>query len=170
MNIILEISDKSFGIGEGERYDKPYLLRKTARMVLMRDDGKIALQHVAKCDYYKLPGGGVEVGESVIEALHREINEEVGCRAEVLNEIGTVIEYRNQFDILQISYCYLGRVIGDINEPNFDEGEVSDGMSSLWVSIDEALSLLEKVKAEEYEVYFMVKRDLEVLKEAKKLL
>jgi ADP-ribose pyrophosphatase YjhB (NUDIX family) len=170
MNTILEISDKTFGIGEGERYDKPYLLRKTARMVLMRDDGKIALQHVANYDYYKLPGGGVEAGESVIEALHREISEEVGCRAEVLNEIGTVIEYRNQFDILQISYCYLGRVIGDINEPSFDEGEIADGMSSLWVSADDALALLQKVEPVEYEVYFMVKRDLEVLKAAKKLI
>lgn len=170
MEIILEISDKTFGIGEGERYDKPYSLRKTARMVLMREDGMIALQHVANYDYYKLPGGGVEIGESVIEALHREIMEEVGCQAEVLDEVGMVIEYRNQFDVLQISYCYLGRVIGEIHEPSFDEGEVSDGMSSLWVSIDDALALLQKVEPAEYEVYFMVKRDLEVLKVAKKLM
>ena len=41
------------------------------------EDGKILLAHYKDKDYYFLPGGHVEIGESVREALEREIDEEL---------------------------------------------------------------------------------------------
>ena len=47
------------------------LLRWRDRILLCRHEK-------AGKDYWLLPGGGVEAGESLIEALHRELKEEVG--------------------------------------------------------------------------------------------
>ncbi len=42
---------------------------------------------------YFLPGGGIDKGESNVEALKREILEEIGYQASVFGEIAETIEY-----------------------------------------------------------------------------
>ena len=51
--------------------------RPSVRGIVIKD-GKILMIHSLKYDYYKLPGGGIEKGESYEEALIREVNEESG--------------------------------------------------------------------------------------------
>ena len=53
------------------------LLRRSARSIIIRN-GKVALIHSLKYNYYKFPGGGVEEGESLVDALIRETREEAG--------------------------------------------------------------------------------------------
>ena len=53
------------------------LVRNSARSVIIRE-GKVALIHSLKYDYYKFPGGGAEKGESIVDALIRETKEEAG--------------------------------------------------------------------------------------------
>lgn len=173
MKILLEISDKDLRMGESERYDKPYVLRKAARAVVIQNDGSIAFQHIAKAGYHKLPGGGVDLGESVEDALRREIQEEVGCAIEIIRDIGVVIEYRNQMkkycgreDELQISYCYIAKSVGEIGKPSFEEAEMADGAAALWISADEALRVLASETPDDYQGKFIVKRDAAILKEA----
>ena len=57
---------------DGERFVRP-----SVRGIIIKD-GKVALVHSLKYDYYKFPGGGIEPGESVIDALIRETAEEAG--------------------------------------------------------------------------------------------
>ncbi|MBQ7597434.1 MAG: NUDIX domain-containing protein [Clostridia bacterium] len=52
-------------------------VRNSARSIVIRD-GKIAMIHSLKYDYYKFPGGGIEAGEDPIAALIRETREEAG--------------------------------------------------------------------------------------------
>ena len=52
-------------------------VRNSARSIIIRD-GKIAMIHSLKYDYYKFPGGGIEPGESAADALIRETAEEAG--------------------------------------------------------------------------------------------
>ncbi len=49
-------------------------------LCLLRRDGEILLQRRAKADWpgYVLPGGHVEPGESIVEAVVREMREETG--------------------------------------------------------------------------------------------
>lgn len=51
--------------------------RNSARSIILRD-GKIAMIHSLKYDYYKFPGGGIEPGEDPVKAMIRETREEAG--------------------------------------------------------------------------------------------
>ena len=52
-------------------------VRNSARSIIIRN-GKIAMIHSLKFDYYKFPGGGIEAGEDPVEAMIRETREEGG--------------------------------------------------------------------------------------------
>lgn len=80
------------------------------------------------------------------------------------------VEYRNEYDILQISYCFLAKVVGEVGETAYTQKEINEGHKPLWTSIDEAIHLLEKDKTDDYEGSFIIIRDLALLKEAKRLL
>ena len=51
--------------------------RDSARSVIIRG-GRAAMIHSLKYDYYKFPGGGIEPGESPVDAMIRETREEAG--------------------------------------------------------------------------------------------
>ncbi|MBU2545338.1 NUDIX domain-containing protein [Patescibacteria group bacterium] len=168
MKLLLEISDKDVNNGSVERFNKPYTLRKAARAIVVNDKNEIAFQFNSKYNYHKLPGGGINEGETILQGLKREIKEETGCEnIEIIDEIGMIIEYRNELDILQISYCYLAKPIGGMFEPQYDKGELEDGFKPLWVSKDEAIELLKEDKPNDYEGKFIVKRDLAFLEKVK---
>ncbi len=46
--------------------------------ILFDDDGRVLIQKVAENEFYCLPGGRVELGESSREAVRRELEEELG--------------------------------------------------------------------------------------------
>jgi 8-oxo-dGTP diphosphatase len=52
--------------------------------ILRREDRILLCRHEkGGNEYWLLPGGGVNSGESLVDALHRELNEEVGIRDEL---------------------------------------------------------------------------------------
>lgn len=145
--------------------------RVAARAVVLDNKGRVALLHVARDNYYKLPGGGVEPDEDLALALERELLEEIGCRAEIVAEIGTVIEYRDEWQMIQTSYCYLARQIGEQGSTALTEYEQERGFKTVWAAnIDEAIRLLEGCKPADYGGNFMRRRDEAVLRAAKTLL
>ncbi len=52
-------------------------IRNSARSIIIRN-GRVAMIHSLKYDYYKFPGGGIEKGENQVEAMIRETREEAG--------------------------------------------------------------------------------------------
>ena len=67
----------------------------TIRGIIVRD-GKIAMQ-CSKEGEYKIPGGGMEAGETYAEALAREVKEETGLFIipEKAVGLGEILEVRN---------------------------------------------------------------------------
>ena len=93
--------------------------RDIVRAVLFNEEWKIFIHHIlgddifGHRDYFETPGGGVEKGESLEEALKRECLEEVGYDVEVLSPIGEIIDYYNLIQRKNINYYFLARIQGD---------------------------------------------------------
>jgi len=165
MKLLNEISEKSLGLGEGEKLGEHYRLRKSARAILLNDRGEMATQHLQNYAYHKLPGGGIEDGESPEEALKREVLEEVGCHCEIIKPIGITIEYRNKYNMLHISYAYVAKVVGDIGTPALEEGEIEEGQTTLWLPPDEVLAKMENDQPQKFEGHFILEREKSFLRE-----
>lgn len=145
-------------------------IRRAGRAVAFDSAGNIGILHVSKRNYHKLPGGGQEGDESIESALKRECLEEIGCDVEPFSEVGEIIEYRDKWSLKQHSYCYLANVMGDKGEPDFTPEEKDSGFEIKWVTIEEAIRLLENDSPTDYDGGFIQIRDSSFLKEAKILL
>lgn len=165
MKLIKTIRDADLGMD----FPPPpaYEERKAARAVVFDPDGNVTLLHATQKHYHKLPGGGVEKGESIEAALRREVLEEIGCSIEDLRELGMIEEYRNKLGLHQLSYCFTANVTGEKGEQNLEAGEMADGHEPEWLSIERAIQTLERESGvEDYEGKFIQMRDLAFLKAA----
>jgi 8-oxo-dGTP diphosphatase len=142
--------------------------REASRAVVSDSDGKVALLRVGLYDYHKLPGGGIDEGEDIPTALERELLEEIGCKAEVTGEVGEIVEYRDQFELVQTSYCFTATLVGEKGDPDFTEKELREQFSIVWADdIDGAIALLEQDVPTNYEGKFIKVRDMALLNAAK---
>jgi 8-oxo-dGTP diphosphatase len=158
-------------VGEDFPVPSSYTERTTARAVVFDADDKVALLHVTRKGHHKLPGGGVEEGENIGEALARELIEEIGCEVSDVRELGTIEEYRNKTAKLQISHGFTAKVRGEKGTPALDAGEIADGFETVWVPLEDAIRILEREASlmESYGAKFMTLRELTFLKEAHKI-
>jgi len=159
-----EVYPESKFLGENNK------IRKAVRAVIFDNENKVALINVSKHNYYKLPGGGIEGDESVESALRRECLEEVGCDVFVGEELGRIIEYRNQWETEQESSCYLAKIKGEKGEPKLVGYEIDSEFKPVWVDINEAIKLVEDAKPDTYDGPFIKIRDSVFLKKAKEML
>lgn len=162
------IKDEDLGFPHKEGID--YKKRKAVRAVVFDNENKIALLNVAKHNYHKLPGGGVEDRESLPEALNRETLEEIGCKVKIISEVGKIIEFRDEFEEEQESLCYLAKVVGEKGESNFTAKEASQGFNVLWVEVNEAVKILNEDMPNNYEGKFIKTRDTFLLNKAIEIL
>src|SRR3989338_5734113 len=88
MKLLLELRDKDIGAIS----KKSIMKERAASRAILMNNGKIALMNVTKHSYHKLPGGGIEKGESIEEALLREMKEETGCKIKIIAELGKIID------------------------------------------------------------------------------
>tara|TARA_Y100000310_G_scaffold328062_1_gene395456 strand:+ start:5630 stop:6037 length:408 start_codon:yes stop_codon:yes gene_type:complete len=59
------------------------------------EDGKLLVNKDDKDDFYKIPGGTVEEGESLEEACIREVREENGGEIEIVGPLSPMILWEN---------------------------------------------------------------------------
>lgn len=159
MKLLKEISEGSLGIGEFEKFDQAYTLRKSARVILLNERGEMAVQFLANHGYHKIPGGGIETGETNTEALKREVLEEVGCDCEIKSENGMIVEYRNYENLLQFSYCYIAHVVGEIGERSLEAEEVEEGQVVLWLPPKKVLEKMQTDVSSHQQSLFILERD-----------
>jgi ADP-ribose pyrophosphatase YjhB (NUDIX family) len=162
MELLAEIGNSDIGLAPRPT---TYRVRKAARAVL-QDGDAIALLHVSERGYHKLPGGGLEKGEAAHDALLREIREETGCIAQRLDDIGIVIEYRDDFGVLQISYCFRARVLEGGLATQRTEKERKLGFETVWTTLDDAIDVIERDRPDDYEGLFITRRDALIMRAA----
>lgn len=170
MEIIETIRDRDLGLDfqDPSEYTKEC---KAVRVIVFDKDNNIALLHATNKSYHALPGGGVEKDEDTIQALRREAMEEIVCEIDNIKELGIIEEYRNQFSLHQFSYCFIASLKGEKGAPHFEADELEEGFETVWLNIDEAITIIENKKdLEHYSGKFISRRDLVILKEVKKFL
>lgn len=161
-NFHLEIDDVTLGLLNSLPDTSNFKKRDSSRGILLNSN-KVAIMNVTHDGYHKLPGGGFENNEDAKEAFARELIEETGCRAEILDYAGKIIETRAQLEIIQTSYVYLAKVVGEVGVPKFDEGEIGAGYELEWVSFDEARNIMVNEAPTGYEAKFINKRDKSIV-------
>ena len=149
-----------------EKEVSDYKTRGASRAVVFDSDKNVALLHATKYNYYKLPGGGIEEGESPEVALKRECLEEIGCTVEIKKDLGTILEYRKKYSLKQTSYCYIANVVGEKGTPQLMEDEIEEGFQTVWMPIGEAFRRVSDSKKEVYEAQYMIARDVVIIETA----
>jgi 8-oxo-dGTP diphosphatase len=150
---------------------KSFDLRRSVRMIILDKNNNIALLYSNKFKYYEIPGGGVEKNESIEQAVNRESLEEAGCKVKIIEKIGKTIEVRAKIKQVNEAYGFIVQIIGRKLSANFQEDEVEDDFEIMWVSCDQAIDYVKKIKVGDNLYYNYIKdRTLLFLKEAFKLM
>lgn len=118
---------------------KELSFRPSVYAVIIREN-KILLSK--QWDGYDFPGGGVDLGETINNALIREVKEETGLKIKV----GKIVACENSFFVLpfgggavhSILMYYLCEVVGgSISTDYFDEHEKKYADKPEWIDISE---------------------------------
>lgn len=143
--------------------------RKSSRGIILKGS-KILLMYTKRYNDYSFPGGGVELEEDLIVGLKRELREETGAKnIEVISEFGYVDEYRPHYKpdydlIHMLSYFYICKVDENFDDAKLEDYEVANGMTPVWIEIDEAIEYNRAVIAKKEEsMGFSIERETLVL-------
>jgi len=117
---------RRFTISEGKD------LNWSAKCLIFDDAGRIMLVQVARSGTWDLPGGHGQNSETPIDAVKREVFEEVGLKIDQIEEIGTV-----KAEVLR----YLFAALNFSGTFNLQMAEISDYM---WVPVDELIIEVQK--------------------------
>ena len=107
------------------------------------DEGRILLIHKTDNNLWAMPGGGHEIGESIVETVVREVKEETGYDVEV--EVETITgTYTNPRHVMayddgevrqQFSIAFRARLVGGEARTSSESSDV------VWMRPEEILSL-----------------------------
>lgn len=117
--------------------------RVSARAIIVQDGKLLAfkrkrfdVEEGGFLEYYSIPGGGVEVGESVEDACVRELKEEMGVEIKLIKKVA--VRYANRHE----NHMYIADIVA--GEPHFmtdsEEARVQNHFNQFevrWVPVTE---------------------------------
>ena len=112
-----------------------YTDRPTVKVVIKNDNKVLVLNKGL------LPGGGIDPGESDQDAITRELQEELGVTVKDVQEIGTVVQYRNLLDKKYLINGYVATLetTGGLTDPQ-DDSEAQ--FTIQWLTVEDALAFV----------------------------
>ncbi|MGA1842686.1 MAG: NUDIX hydrolase [bacterium] len=114
------------------------LLLVFASACIRDDNGRLLWQRRSDFDWWGLPGGILELGESLSECIVREVREETGLEVEPSRLVGIYsspdfdVTYPNGDLVQQVTACFDCRIVGGKLMP--DKNEILD---LAWFPMDE---------------------------------
>jgi ADP-ribose pyrophosphatase YjhB (NUDIX family) len=121
-------------VGRRDYYDDPDApapnsLVPAASAIVVDEAGRILLHRRQDNDRWALPGGKMELGESLAGCAVREVKEETGLDVEVIGIVGTYTDPKHVFayddgEVRQeFSICFATRIVGGtltVSEESFE--------------------------------------------------
>lgn len=92
-----------------------------------------------KTDFWQLPGGGLEAGETLQECCAREILEETGYIVKPTKQFLTLNEYYQEYKY--VSHYFVCEIIGKGNL-NRTSVEIERGLAPQWVGVQDFLHIV----------------------------
>lgn len=152
------ITDADFEEGEPKLCSD--ISRYGARGIILNEENLAGMILMSANGFYKLPGGGIELGERESDAFIRQVAEETGYTCSIIAPLGTVEEHKSRSGFCQFSYAFIGRVEGECvkQAPSNDK---LPGLSMNWMSLQDASALMAKSleMCKEYKMRFMLRRE-----------
>lgn len=143
MRLLFEMDTKDYD-PNGQAFVRP-----SVRGIIIHD-GKVAMVHSLKYDYYKFPGGGIEDGESLEEALLREVAEESGLQVILpsIREYGLVHRVQKgqkEAKFIQDNYYFLCEVEEKVGAQQLDDYEAEEKFTLEYVDPAHAICVNREV-------------------------
>ncbi|RME84810.1 MAG: NUDIX domain-containing protein [Caldilineae bacterium] len=110
------VAELHFRIGEG--VTREARIRLGCSITIVDDEGRVLLQKRRDGDWWGLPGGGVDPGETFTAAAIRETREETGLEVEIVRLLGAFTEpdicvcYPDGSRVQIASLNFLARIVG----------------------------------------------------------
>lgn len=142
-----------------------------SKAVFVDETGRVALMYMSRINCFKLPGGGIEKGETEAEALVRELREETGRGSNVVCKIGEVTEHKNRKHYCQKTAAFIAYATQERFRPSLSPSELRLGFRLRFMSPQAAVRILQDDSldtTDEYGKKFMFCRDLSILRYAVK--
>ena len=162
MRLLFEMDMKDYG-------ECTHSFRRDSARSIIISNGKIAMIHSKKYDYYKFPGGGIENGEDPFDAMIRETQEEAGLTVipETVKEYGYVHRIQRSDNdpsecFIQDNYYYLCDAADGLVSQNLDEYEKKESYQLEYVEPSLAIQKNRSVKDSPYN-RMMFEREARVL-------
>ena len=146
---VMEPNVPVFGQRSGEALKKT---RECAYAVVINADGLVA--GTRDGNHIHLPGGGVDFPETPVEAVHREVCEELGCKVSLGERIGQAVHYTPIDDGLAAHYAtFYAAELGDATDSTAEheliwvEPESFTHEHHTWAARKQLLSLSTRIPA-----------------------
>lgn len=145
MKLLLELDQKNYDLAW------PGEIREAVRAIVCRGE-KLALVRSGAEGWYKFPGGGIEEGESHVEALLRETRGETGLvlLPESLRPFGMTKERRRAHRGKEMwfehrSYFYIAQAQEQLTEQHLEADEAELEFTLAWVEAREAYEVNRRI-------------------------
>lgn len=179
MSYIRTIFDKDIFPNKETAQVAEWILRKTVKIIIQNNEGKIALVTSPIHNCFLLPGGGIDKGEEIFNAANRESKEEALCSITEPEMFGVTQEYRARDGKRYETYGVFAHIGETITEDSRTDEEKENSLTVVWCTTEEAKNkfsqqeiLLRNGKIDFYNIGFNIVRDQILFKTAleKKLL
>lgn len=120
-------------------------VEKSGAVIRKMIDGKwhILLVCLIETDYWNIPKGHIDEGETKEETLEREMDEEIGCKVNVIKPLPEV-EYNDGNGDDMIMYTYLCEISEGDPRPESEEYKLE------WIPLDKASEVLTYKEMKEF--------------------
>ena len=126
--------------------------RQIVRAIVMDGEGLFYFVRAVRDDEFgsatliETSGGGVEPGEDLEAAIHRELREELGVEVDVLRKLGVVSDYYNLIHRHNINHYFLCGIRGFGDRHLTEDERKVFHLSTLRLTYDEAVMEYEKCR------------------------